>query len=63
MVQVSAVLAVEPTSTYHLELAAAAYAAGHTVHLIDPWRLSHYRQGVGQRSRRMSRTRSCSRVT
>jgi transposase len=42
-------LAVEPTSTYHLKLAEAAYAAGHTVHLIDPYRLSHYRQGVGQR--------------
>jgi transposase len=42
-------LAVEPTNTYHRALAEAAHAAGHAVYLLDPYRLAHYRQGVGAR--------------
>lgn len=42
-------LALEPTNTYHLALAMAAHAAGHQVYLLDPYRLAHYRQGVGER--------------
>lgn len=44
-------LAVEPTNTYHLALTQAAHDRGHRVYLIDPYRLAHYRQGVGQRAK------------
>ncbi len=42
----------EPTNRYHLGLAEAAYARGHEVYLIDPYRLSHYRAGLISRRRR-----------
>ena len=42
-------LAIEPTNTYHLGIATAAHVRGHQVDLIDPYRLVHYREGVGQR--------------
>lgn len=42
-------LAVEATGRYHLELVDQAHAAGVTVYLIDPYRLSRYRDGVGER--------------
>lgn len=42
-------LAMEPTNTYHLAIACAAQARGHQVYLVDPYRLSHYRAGIGQR--------------
>ena len=42
-------LAVEPTNRYHEAVAQAAHARGHQVYLIDPHRLAHDRQGVGQR--------------
>lgn len=42
-------LAVEVTGRYHWELVDQAYAAGVTVYLIDPYRLSRYRDGVGER--------------
>lgn len=44
-------LAMEPTNRYHLELAEAAYARGHEVYLIDPYRLSHYGAGLGRRAK------------
>lgn len=44
-------LALEPTNRYHLGLAEAAYARGHAVYLIDPYRLSHYRAGLGRRAK------------
>ena len=44
-------LAIEPTNTYHLALAQAAHDRGHQVYLIDPYRLTHYRRGVGQRAK------------
>lgn len=42
-------LAMEPTNTYHLAIAHAAQARGHLVYLVDPYRLTHYRAGIGQR--------------
>lgn len=42
-------LAMEPTNTYHQGLATAAHAAGHAIYLLDPYRLVHYRHGVGER--------------
>jgi transposase len=42
-------LAMEPTNTYHLAIAHAAHARGHPVYLVDPYRLTHYRAGIGQR--------------
>lgn len=42
-------LAIEPTNCYHQAVAQLAHARGHEVYLIDPLRLAHYRQGVGQR--------------
>jgi transposase len=42
-------LAIEPTNRYHQAVAEAAHARGHQVYLIDPYRLVHYREGVGQR--------------
>ena len=44
-------LAIEPTNTYHLAIATAAHTRGHQVYLIDPYRLTHYREGVGQRAK------------
>ena len=44
-------LAVEPTNTYHLDLLYAADQAGHTIYLIDGYRLSRYRDSVGQRAK------------
>ena len=42
-------LAIEPTNRYHQTVAEAAHTLGHQVYLIDPYRLVHYREGVGQR--------------
>lgn len=42
-------LAVEATGRYHLELVDQAHAAGVAVYLIDPYRLRHYRDSVGER--------------
>lgn len=45
----SAELAVEPTSSYHLEIVQAALARGHTVYAINPRQLAHYRESVNLR--------------
>ena len=37
-----ACLALEATNTFHLELACQAHQSGHTVYLIDGWRLNRY---------------------
>lgn len=42
-------VAIEPTNSYHIVFAQAAHSRGHQVYLIDPYRLAHYREGVGQR--------------
>jgi len=44
-------LAVESTSTYHELLVETAVAAGHTVYLVDAYRLSRYREAVGVRAK------------
>ena len=47
--QIPIQVAIEPTNSYHELLTQAAHARGHRVYLVDPQRLAHYRQGVGQR--------------
>ena len=44
-------LAVEPTSSYHLALVEQAHALGHTVYLINPRQLVHYRKAVNVRNK------------
>lgn len=44
-------LAIEATSTYHMELAEQAYAAGFAVYVIDGLRLSKYRDSFGGRAK------------
>jgi transposase len=46
-----ACLAVEATNTYHLELIEQAHARGHTVYLIDGYRLNRYRESIGGRAK------------
>lgn len=46
-----ACLAVEATNTFHLALVEEAHALGHTVYLIDGYRLSRYRESVGERAK------------
>lgn len=42
-------LAVEPTSSYHLELVDQAHALDHAVYLVNPRQLVHYRESVNLR--------------
>jgi transposase len=42
-------LALEPTSHYHRAVVAAAVALGHTVYLVNPRQLAHYREAVNVR--------------
>ena len=42
-------IAVEPTSSYHLELVQAALSLGHTVYAVNPRQLAHYRESVNLR--------------
>ena len=44
-------LAVEATNTYHLEVVEQAYQRGHTVYVVDGYRLNRYREGVGGRAK------------
>lgn len=44
-------LAVEATNTYHLNLIHQAHACGHTVYLVDGFRLKNYRSSVNQRAK------------
>jgi len=46
-----ACLALEATSTYHLEVLEQAYQRGHTVYVIDGFRLNRYRESVGGRAK------------
>jgi transposase len=48
---VSVKLALEPTNRYHQCVAHRADQAGHEVYLVDPYRLSHYRESLGQRAK------------
>jgi transposase len=44
-------VAVESTNRYHMKVVEAALACGHTVYLVDPFRLSRYRDAVGVRAK------------
>lgn len=44
-------LAVEATNTFHLELVTQAHRRGHTVYLVDGYRLSRYRDSIGVRAK------------
>jgi len=44
-------IALEATGIYHLELLHQAHAHGHTLYLIDGYRLSRYRDSLGQRAK------------
>lgn len=42
-------LAIEATNTYHVAVAVLAHKRGHRVYMIDGYRLSNYRKGIGGR--------------
>lgn len=44
-------MAVEPTSSYHLEMIDRAHALGHEVFLVNARSLAHYRDAVGERNK------------
>ena len=44
-------IAVEPTSSYHLELVEQAHTLGFEIFLINPRQLVHYRKAVGERNK------------
>ncbi|MBN2991472.1 transposase [Pseudomonas cedrina subsp. fulgida] len=44
-------IALEATSTYHLDTAELAHEMGHRVYVVDAYRLSHYRESIGQRAK------------
>ena len=44
-------LAIEASNRFHLLMVEAAIDAGHRVYVIDPYRLSRYREGVGVRAK------------
>src|SRR2546423_10796467 len=41
----------EPTSTYHMELAERAHRAGHTVYLVNPRVMSKFREARSYRNK------------
>lgn len=47
----TACFAVEATNIFHLELIEQAYRRGHTVYIIDGYRLNHYRGSIGGRAK------------
>lgn len=44
-------IAIEATNVYHLEFVEQAYRKGHTVYLIDGFRLKRYRESIGGRAK------------
>lgn len=44
-------IALEATSRYHLDTVEMAHELGHRVYVVDPYRVSHYRESVGQRAK------------
>jgi transposase len=44
-------IALEATSIYHLDTVEVAHEMGHRVYVVDAYRLSHYRESVGQRAK------------
>ena len=52
---VPACLAVEATNTFHLTVLEEAHRLGHTVYVVDGYRLKHYRESTGSRAKTDSR--------
>lgn len=46
-----AAIAIEATNVYHLEFVEQAYRKGHTVYLLDGYRLKRYRESIGGRAK------------
>ena len=44
-------IAVEATGIFHVELVEQAHQAGHTIYVIDGYRLNHYRDSIGGRAK------------
>jgi transposase len=44
-------IAVEATNIYHLDTIELAHAMGHQVYVVDAYRVSNYRRGIGQRAK------------
>jgi transposase len=44
-------IALEATSIYHLDTVELAHAMGHRVYVVDAYRVSHYRESIGQRAK------------
>jgi len=44
-------IALEATNIYHLNTVELAHEMGHQVYVVDAYRVSHYRRGVGQRAK------------
>ena len=44
-------VAIEPTSSYHREIASQCHAAGHRVYLLDGYQVSNYRKSVRGRAK------------
>ena len=44
-------IGVEATNRYHQVVSEQAHAQGHTVYVVDPYRLNHYREAVGGRAK------------
>nr|WP_246883655.1 transposase [Pseudomonas koreensis] len=44
-------IALEATNLYHLDTAELAHGMGHRVYVVDPYRVSHYRESIGQRAK------------
>jgi len=47
----SSAIAIEATGIYHLDVASLAQAQGHQVYIINGYRLSNYRKGIGGRNK------------
>jgi transposase len=44
-------IAVEATGVFHVELVERAHRTGHTIYVIDGYRLNRYREGIGDRAK------------
>lgn len=50
-VPIHSAIAIEATGIYHLDVASLAHAQGHQVYIINGYRLSNYRKGIGGRNK------------
>lgn len=44
-------ISLEATNLYHLDTAELAHGMGHRVYVVDSYRVSHYRESIGQRAK------------